>query len=367
MFTRRAPCSMDGSPPQAGWLFRGAAAGLQAPPKPPVPPPPPAAVYPRTVQPPSGVYEPEEFQPWAPAASGAGAGEPPARRPADDDAAPGDGGPPLHPLPQLPPQAPVPEGLRKRKLCIFFEAGTCRRATDCYFAHGPEELTTGSLDADYAKRPKTARMDFSGLDIGKAMREVKVPGDQTHACMTDRAREILLEVTGVDEVRWERDRSTAVIVGGMAQLDKASRVLQRAMEHCKWGISESKFCGVMKPRLDLRSARIRLSPMVPALKEVCFSLSIEKTQMTIGSDAANAVKVRGPTISRTHAAIEFDQTRGGVYVVDCSTNGTFLNGRRLPPKASAKVLLSHGDELLLQDPRTMEGREFGYITNIELS
>ena len=30
-------------------------------------------------------------------------------------------------------------------------------------------------------------------------------------------------------------------------------------------------------------------------------------------------------------------------------NGTFLNGKRLPPKASAKVMLSHGDELLLQD------------------
>lgn len=29
-------------------------------------------------------------------------------------------------------------------------------------------------------------------------------------------------------------------------------------------------------------------------------------------------------------------------------NGTFLNGKRLPPKASAKVMLSHGDELLLQ-------------------
>ena len=32
-----------------------------------------------------------------------------------------------------------------------------------------------------------------------------------------------------------------------------------------------------------------------------------------------------------------------------SRNGTFLNGKRLPPKASAKVMLSHGDELLLQD------------------
>ena len=37
-------------------------------------------------------------------------------------------------------------------------------------------------------------------------------------------------------------------------------------------------------------------------------------------------------------------------IIDCSTNGTYLNGLRLPPKTTGKVLLSHGDELLLQDP-----------------
>eukprot|EP00434_Breviolum_minutum_P005869 symbB.v1.2.005175.t1/scaffold298.1/size236510/19 len=51
-------------------------------------------------------------------------------------------------------------------------------------------------------------------------------------------------------------------------------------------------------------------------------------------------------------------------VIDCSTNGTFLNGLRLPPKTTGKVLLSHGDELLLQDPANGD-QEFGYVVNIQ--
>eukprot|EP00435_Cladocopium_sp_Y103_P002909 s1216_g1.t1 len=51
-------------------------------------------------------------------------------------------------------------------------------------------------------------------------------------------------------------------------------------------------------------------------------------------------------------------------VIDCSTNGTFLNGFRLPPKTTGKVLLSHGDELLLQDPANGD-QEFGYVVNIQ--
>jgi len=51
-------------------------------------------------------------------------------------------------------------------------------------------------------------------------------------------------------------------------------------------------------------------------------------------------------------------------VLDLSTNGTFLNGIRLPGKQVGKVLLSHGDELLLKDPAGGE-QEFGYIVNLQ--
>lgn len=52
-----------------------------------------------------------------------------------------------------------------------------------------------------------------------------------------------------------------------------------------------------------------------------------------------------------------------MYVLNTSTNGTFLNGQRLPSKTVGKVLLSHGDELLLKDP-AMGEQEFGYIVNL---
>ncbi|CAE7940497.1 TRY3 [Symbiodinium necroappetens] len=65
---------------------------------------------------------------------------------------------------------------------------------------------------------------------------------------------------------------------------------------------------------------------------------------------------RGPRPKRT-------QNHSQTAVIDCSTNGTFLNGLRLPPRTTGKVLVSHGDELLLQDPAN--DQEFGYVVNIQ--
>ena len=43
-------------------------------------------------------------------------------------------------------------------------------------------------------------------------------------------------------------------------------------------------------------------------------------------------------LDRIRQAIELDIERRGVYVIDASTNGTFLNGKPLPRKQSGKVL-----------------------------
>mmetsp|Transcript_18125 Transcript_18125/g.58737 ORF Transcript_18125/g.58737 Transcript_18125/m.58737 type:complete len:108 (+) Transcript_18125:206-529(+) len=107
--------------------------------------------------------------------------------------------------------------------------------------------------------------------------------------------------------------------------------------------------------------------MSPAMKECTTSLTEGRPQMSIGSEASNTLRIKGATVSRTHAVVELEQRKGAVYVCDMSTNGTFLNGRRLPPKASGKVMLSHGDELLFQDPTAPGGHEFGYMVNIEMS
>ena len=63
--------------------------------------------------------------------------------------------------------------------------------------------------------------------------------------------------------------------------------------------------------------------------------------------------------------LELVPAKGLVYAIDMSTNGTFLNSKRLPTKdKSAKVVLWHGDELLFQDPNA--SMEFGYMVNLEL-
>jgi len=99
-----------------------------------------------------------------------------------------------------------------------------------------------------------------------------------------------------------------------------------------------------------------------------MNLSIGNSKLKIGTGDGNHLKVRGSLLSRAHAVLEFVPTRGVVYVIDTSTNGTFLNGKRLPEKASAKVVLWHGDELLLQDPAAPgQSGEFGYMVNLEIA
>merc|ERR1712217_172315 len=99
------------------------------------------------------------------------------------------------------------------------------------------------------------------------------------------------------------------------------------------------------------------------LRPVEKKLSSMQPILLIGTEKSCDAAIQDPIISRKHTILELDEERGAVYVLDCSTNGTFLNGVRLPSKTVGKVLLSHGDELLLKDPSTGE-QEFGYIVNL---
>ena len=42
-------------------------------------------------------------------------------------------------------------------------------------------------------------------------------------------------------------------------------------------------------------------------------------------------------VSRVHVLIELDSEKRGVYIIDSSTNGCWLNGKKLPQKQSGKV------------------------------
>merc|ERR1711918_66944 len=89
--------------------------------------------------------------------------------------------------------------------------------------------------------------------------------------------------------------------------------------------------------------------------------------ITIGKDpGCNDLPVKDSQVSRRHCTLQFDGSKGGVYAIDSSTNGTFLNGLALPPKNSGKVLLSHGDELILKTKEQDPKQEFGWIVSISV-
>ena len=65
--------------------------------------------------------------------------------------------------------------------------------------------------------------------------------------------------------------------------------------------------------------------------------------LTIGRTPPNEVVVPHPKVSRNHAIIRMLKP-GEHYLIDAgSTNGTFLNGRRIPP--DKYVQLNHGDKI----------------------
>ncbi len=70
--------------------------------------------------------------------------------------------------------------------------------------------------------------------------------------------------------------------------------------------------------------------------------------MTIGRDARNDITVNDPEVSRQHAQLSL-QAQGYVITDQGSTNGTFVNGKRL----AAPYRLSNGDEVGLGETVVM--------------
>jgi len=205
----------------------------------------------------------------------------------------------------------------------------------------------------------TTSMDFSRLGADLPSKDVPVPRELVEHLMTPEHRQIIMEESGC-EVEWEPEASQVLLRGSEEQLKKATRQLQRVLVHCNWGRSEEKVRRLLRPRF-VKSALVRLSPM-NRLPSGAKTLSSNMPVLCIGKDRNNDVIINANMISRQHCILELDPDRGAIYVIDVSTNGTYLNGVRLPEKKTGKVLVSHGDELLLQDPVIDE--EFGYVINI---
>jgi len=212
----------------------------------------------------------------------------------------------------------------------------------------------------------TEEMNFSNLEAGQSSRSLSVPRAQLSYLMVESTRALLTNATGISDLMWDSAGSKATISGTAIQVESAEALLKRVITHCKWGVNEAKVRTLLT-LAPCKGLRVRLAPMSAKLKQIVFNLSSTRQQVLIGSDASNDVTLKGSLISRAHAVLEFIPSKGCTYVYDTSTNGTFLNGVRLPAKSSGKVVLTHGDELLFPEPNVaLDAMEFGYMVNVEM-
>eukprot|EP00747_Dinoflagellata_sp_TGD_P130839 gnl/TRDRNA2_/TRDRNA2_174884_c0_seq11.p1 gnl/TRDRNA2_/TRDRNA2_174884_c0~~gnl/TRDRNA2_/TRDRNA2_174884_c0_seq11.p1 ORF type:complete len:295 (-),score=50.46 gnl/TRDRNA2_/TRDRNA2_174884_c0_seq11:150-1034(-) len=228
---------------------------------------------------------------------------------------------------------------------------------DQYQYESAAAFEAGAASAWAGQAPAPARPSGPSTSL-------RVPKEIVAHLMTEQSRELLKKQCGAD-VEWDLDDCTVLFYGSADQQNAAMRLVQRVSTHCLWGSSEDKVMRLLKPK-HAESVLVRLSPMINTLKpaEKMLSGAEGRTTLTIGKEKTNDVQIKDPIISRQHCVLEFDPVRGSVYAIEYSTNGTFLNGKRLPPRTSGKVLLSHGDEMMFKDPATNRQVEFGYVINI---
>lgn len=245
---------------------------------------------------------------------------------------------------------------------ICFTCGGNHVARECPLGGGGGEGKGGG-NIVFSQEPKiqTTQMDFSRLHDQDLSSVVPVGKALAEHLMTPDHRRILAEESGAN-IEWRLEEGKVSMSGSAEQVKRAQRLIARVMMHSRWGHSEAKIRCLLKPK-KLESVLCRLSPM-DKLRSVEKMLTAQSSQLSIGKDRKlNTVSIQDVVVSRQHAVLKLDVDRGAVYVLDCSTNGTFLNGVRLPTKKVGKVMLWHGDELLLKDPKTGDA-EFGYIVNL---
>jgi hypothetical protein len=211
-------------------------------------------------------------------------------------------------------------------------------------------------------RIATTPMDFSKLSRDMCTATVPVSPGLAPFLMTEEHQKLVNEESGA-RAEWRPEEQTVLLLGSAEQVKRAQRLLQRVTTHCIWGLSHEKIRRLLKPK-SVESIKCLLAPMssLPRAEKV---LNAQHPTISIGKGPNNHIILPDVhrVVSRQHCILEFDVDRGAVYIHDCSSNGTFLNGLQLPKKQSGKVVLSHGDELLLKDPR--DGAvDYGYIVNL---
>lgn len=159
-------------------------------------------------------------------------------------------------------------------------------------------------------------------------------------------------------------------------LMKALGQLRRVAYHCQWGCSQAKVAALLceRPSRPVHTMVVRLAATSSKLQSFEARLTTKVRKLRIGTQASTCqLVVEGiPGLSRRHCTITLEPAKGSCYVQDLSTNGTYLNNKRLPRPPyknlhDARVRLFHGDELFFR-LRSQEAEELGYVVNLlELS
>jgi len=186
----------------------------------------------------------------------------------------------------------------------------------------------------------------------------------------------LLARTGLSSATLNEDGYVVLRAHSRKGLMKALGQLRRVAYHCQWGCSKTKVAALLaeKPARPVNTMVVRLAATSSRLQSHEARLTNKVRKLRVGTQAnACQLVVEGiPGLSRKHCTITFEPEKGACYVQDLSTNGTFLNSKRLPRPPyknpqDARVRLFHGDELFFR-LRSDESEELGYVVNLlELS
>jgi len=182
--------------------------------------------------------------------------------------------------------------------------------------------------------------------------------------------------TGLVGASLNEDGLVVIRAHSRRDLLKALAQLRRVAYHCQWGCNKSKVSALLseKPSKPVNTMVVRLAATSSRLQSHEARLTNATRKLRIGAQAsACQVIVEGMTgISRKHCTITFEPDKGACYVQDLSTNGTYLNSKRLPRPPyknpqEARVRLFHGDDIFFR-LKSEDSEELGYVVNLlELS
>lgn len=244
-------------------------------------------------------------------------------------------------------------------------------------------LNSGHLANEMARMKQAVEVRQHDKDRAREQKDeaesrtvLKMPSKLHAALLHPDNTEKLLARTGLASAALNGQGLVALRAHSPKGLQKALSQLRRVAYHCQWGCSTAKVGALLseKPLKPTSTMVVRLAATSSRLQshEAKLTFKVRKLRVGTQAGACNLVIEGVPGLSRRHCTITFEPEKGTCYLQDLSTNGTYLNGKRLPRPPykhpqDARVRLFHGDEMLFK-LRIHDGEELGYVVNLlELS